>query len=313
MQIAAAGTSTITPVLTSSPKATPSRRRLCRVSLTSLFTYSSSSRLVIMGKSIETWPCRAGAEDRPDLGHEELGVLEEDAGRPPSHERVGLAAPAEVGDGLVAAQVERADRDRLVGRVEDDLAIVLVLLLLAGHVVVGEEEVLGPEQPDARGADLLGGLGIGEVVDVRQQLDPRPVGAERGLVAIGDQAVLDVEELALDLAIGGGRLLVGPDDDHPVAAVDDHQVAALDVPHDALDPGDRRDAAAPGQDGRMAGRAADLGHDARRSAGRPGSSPGWAGSRAPPGSPTRRHCANRSRPIHVRDSACASGASRSAG
>ena len=58
MHTAAAGTSTITPVFTSSPNATPSRRRLLRVSLTRLLTNSSSSSVVIMGKSIETFPSR---------------------------------------------------------------------------------------------------------------------------------------------------------------------------------------------------------------------------------------------------------------
>ncbi len=64
-----------------------------------------------------------------------------------------------------------------LGELSDDLAVVLVLLLLAGHVVVGQEEVLGPEQADAGRADLLGGLGVGQVVDVGQQLDLGPVGA----------------------------------------------------------------------------------------------------------------------------------------
>ena len=76
---------------------------------------------------------------------------------------------------------------------------------------------------------MCAGLGVGHVVDVGQQLDLRAVGALGGEVAVGDQPVLEIEELALDLAIGGGRLLVGPDEDHAVAAVDDHQVAALDV------------------------------------------------------------------------------------
>ncbi len=105
------------------------------------------------------------------------------------------------------------------------------------------------------------GLGIGQVVDVGEELDARPIGAEGRQVAIGDQSVLDVEEFALDLAIGGGRLLVGTEDHHAVASVDDHQVAALDFRHDAIDAGDRRDAPAPGQDRRMAGRTADLGDD----------------------------------------------------
>ena len=65
-----------------------------------------------------------------------------------------------------------------------------------------------------------------------------------GQVAVGDQAVLEVEEFALDFAIGGGRLLIGPHDDHAVAAVDDHQVAAFDFAHDPVDTRDGRDAAA---------------------------------------------------------------------
>ncbi len=155
---------------------------------------------------------------------------------------------------------------------------------------MGEEQILGPEQADAGRADLLGGLGVGQVVDVGEQLDLSAVGALGGEVAIGDQPVLEIEEFALDLAIGRGRLLIGPNDDHAVAAVDDHQVAALDLAHDPLDARDGRDAAAPCQDRRVAGRPAKLGDDARRSAGRRGSSPGWAGSRVPPGSPIRRRC-----------------------
>ena len=129
-----------------------------------------------------------------------------------------------------------------VGRVLDDLAIVLVLLLLVGDVLVGEEEVLGAEQPDPGRPDLLRRLGVGQVVDVGQQLDLRAVGAEGGLVAVHDEPVLEVEELALHLAIGGGRLVVGADEDHAVAAVDDHQVAVLDVVHDPHDARDGRDA-----------------------------------------------------------------------
>ena len=91
-----------------------------------------------------------GAEDRADLPLEEPRMLEREPDRPPAHERVGLVPPAQVGDGLVAAEVEGADRDGPVGRVLDDLAVVLVLLLLVGHVLVGEEEVFGAEQADAR-------------------------------------------------------------------------------------------------------------------------------------------------------------------
>ena len=58
MQTAAAGTSIITPVLTSSPNGTPSRRRFRVVSSTSRLTWRSSSSVVIIGKSMLTLPCR---------------------------------------------------------------------------------------------------------------------------------------------------------------------------------------------------------------------------------------------------------------
>ena len=75
---------------------------------------------------------------------------------------------------------------------------------------------------------LCGRLGIGQVVDVGEQLDVRAVGAAGGKVAIGEEPVFEVEKLALNLAISRGGFLVGPDDHHAVAAVDDHHVAALD-------------------------------------------------------------------------------------
>ena len=94
----------------------------------------------------------ARAEDRPDLAIEEARVLEREPDRAPAHEGVGLVASAEVRDGLVAAEVERADRRGSAGRGLDHLAVVLVLLLLVGHVLMGEEQVLGAEQAHARAA-----------------------------------------------------------------------------------------------------------------------------------------------------------------
>ena len=68
-------------------------------------------------------------------------------------------------DGLTAVAATR------LRRVFDDLSVILVLFFLVGHVLVGEEQVLGAEQADAGGADLARGLGVGQVVDVGQQLD----------------------------------------------------------------------------------------------------------------------------------------------
>ncbi len=128
---------------------------------------------------------------------------------------------------------------------------------------MGEEEVLGAEQADAgRARPSVAAWAVGDVVDVGQQLDLRAVGADRGLVAVEDEPVLEVEELALHLAIGGCRFAVGADEDEAVAAVDDHQVAGADLVGDADDAGDGGDAPASRQDRRVAGAAAGLGDDA---------------------------------------------------
>ena len=126
---------------------------------------------------------------------------------------------------------------------------------------MGHEEVLGPEQTDAGRSHLVGRLGIGQVIDVGEQLDLRAVGASCRQVAIGEEPVLGVEELALNFAIGRGGFLVGPDDHHAVAAVDDDHVAGLDFRQDPVEPRDRRNAAAARQDRGMTGAAAQLGDD----------------------------------------------------
>ncbi len=64
-----------------------------------------------------------------------------------------------------------------LGELSDDLAVVLVLLFLARHVVVRQEQVLGPEEADSGRTDLVGRLGVGQVVDVGEQLDVGAVGA----------------------------------------------------------------------------------------------------------------------------------------
>ncbi len=86
--------------------------------------------MVIIGKSIETLPCRPARRIARIWVTNSLEFSKKiRVDRQPMN-GIGLAATAEVGNGLVAAEVERADRHGLVGRVRDDLAVVLVLLLL---------------------------------------------------------------------------------------------------------------------------------------------------------------------------------------
>ena len=77
------------------------------------------------------------------------GYADREADAAPAHERVGLALVAEVGDELVAAEVERADGDARFGRRLDDGAIGGELLLLVGHGRMREEQILGAIEPDA--------------------------------------------------------------------------------------------------------------------------------------------------------------------
>ena len=68
--------------------------------------------------------------------------------------------------------------------------------------------------------------------------------------------------LASVFAVFGKLLLIGVDDDHAAVAVDDDGVAAADFRGDISQPDDRRDAHGAGDDGGMAGAAADVGGEA---------------------------------------------------
>ena len=262
MQKAAAGTSTITPVLTSSANGTPSRRKLSRVSFTILLILRSSSRVVTIGKSIDTLPCRPARRMARIWVIEQLGILEEDPDRTPAHERVGLAPATEIGNRLVTSQVERPNGHRLIGRIQDDLLVVLILFLLAGDIMVRQEQVLGPEESDTRGPDGICRVSVCQVVDIRQQFGASAIQAARRLVAVRDQAVFQMKELTLNFTVGHRRFLVRANQDMAFPAVDDHEVATGDVVHDPFHSGDGGDPAAPSQDRRMAGRSTDFGDDA---------------------------------------------------
>ena len=84
---------------------------------------------------------------------------------------------AEVRNRLVAADVERADRDRVAGRGGDDIAIGLELFFFVGHVGMREIEILGAVEADAGGAHRRGGFDIGEAVDVGEELHRFAVGS----------------------------------------------------------------------------------------------------------------------------------------
>ena len=112
------------------------------------------------------------------------------------------------------------------------------------------------------GSHGLGRLHVGHAVDVGQQFQLDAVGCQGRLVAVGGQLILEMEELAFQLAIGRTCLRIRVDSHVPVAAVDDDGVARVDLPQDPPHAGDGRNAATAGQDRRMTGLAAGLRDDA---------------------------------------------------
>ncbi len=173
---------------------------------------------------------RGGPQDGPQLSQEEFRVLERQSNAAPTHERIGfLVMMPQIGHGLVAANVERADRHLMLGRGGDDRPICLELFLFVRDVRVGQVEVFRAEQADPRGSHRLGCLHVGHVVDVGQETQFHAVGRDGRLVAIGGQLVLEMKELALQLAIRRAALRVRIDRDVSIASVDDDGVARVDV------------------------------------------------------------------------------------
>ncbi len=207
-------------------------------------------------------PVRRGAQQRAQLGLEHLGFGERVAHRAQAERRVGFLARLRAVERLVCADVEAADGDRLAGQGLDHGAVGFVLLLLVGQGVAADEEELGAVQPDAVGVgaldrgQVLGALDVGEQVDL--------LAVERGGAGVA-QAVelgaLDLE-LAAAQAVFLDDLLVGGDDDHAAGAVNDDELVVLEQVAHVVQANHRRDLEAARDDRGVAGRPADVGHEA---------------------------------------------------
>src|SRR5262245_50789527 len=107
---------------------------------------------------------------------------------------------AQVGNDLVAADVQGADRHRAVGRRFDDLPVRGELLLFIGNGGVREKQIFGAIQADAGRAGANGRLGVGGAVDVGEQLHAGAVSGDRFQVAVLNEFVAQVDIFALQLA-----------------------------------------------------------------------------------------------------------------
>ncbi len=110
---------------------------------------------------------RARAQDRTQLHLENIRVLQTKADGAATQKRVQLGRQVQVADGLVPAEVERADDDRVRQHLARHLTIVFVLFLLVGQAGFVQVEKLRPVQTHAFRAagfhhrDVFGQLDVG--------------------------------------------------------------------------------------------------------------------------------------------------------
>ncbi len=189
-----------------------------------------------------------GAQQRADLAAQQARAVETQSYGAPTERRVLLLDIAHVGQHLVAADVEGAERHRLVaGRIEHG-AVERELLGRAGEGRRHHELQFGAEQPDAGGAGLL---------DMRQVDGKTGIDHQLDLLAIPGHACLVAQREILQLPAGAqphsldiSRLHVRRWPHVHVAgrAIDDDGVARVGNAGGIGDLADRRDAERTGDD-----------------------------------------------------------------
>ena len=203
-------------------------------------------------------------QDGTQLDVEEIGMLETQPDAPPAHEWIRLAVSSpDKRHRLVATQIQRPDRDPVVGTGANHAAVLLELLFLPRNHGMHQVQVLGAKQADARGPHRLGRFRVSDAVHVGQQFQRRSVGRRRRLVAIRRQMVFEVEEFAFEFQVGRSSFVVGVDHHAAFFAVDDNRVACLHVSQDVPNARDGGNPAAPRHNRGVTGLAAPLGDNPR--------------------------------------------------
>ena len=205
----------------------------------------------------------ASTQNGLDLREEEVMPVEADAQRAVAEERVLLRVDVEIGQGLVAADVHRADDADVAAAFLDRSAVCLELILLRRDRRRAHEDELGAEQPDALRTVGQCVVHVHVRADVRRQLDARAVLCDGGEIL--ERGVVRREFfLLLDLRLVEGALLLRrADDDVAAAAVEDDLVAVTDETDLVADAEDGRDGACLRDDDDVARRTARAEDDAR--------------------------------------------------
>ena len=129
-----------------------------------------------------------GPQDGPQLGAEQITFLEGKADRTQPHDRVGLIEQIQLGNELVAADIEGADRHRMRRHRLDGCPVGRYCSSSEGASLAVHEQKFGPEQPDLRPL----GAGCG---DLLVQLDVAAQGHAVAVAGLGRQVTEDLQLL----------------------------------------------------------------------------------------------------------------------
>ena len=120
---------------------------------------------------------RRGPQNRPQLGHKQLGLTQTKSDRAPAQSRIfSRVRGRQVGrlnprarQSFIRAHIDRSDRHRSPGHRAHNLPIGLILLVLVGQLRPVEKEKLGAQQSNAFGALGQGVRRLGGQFDIGLQ------------------------------------------------------------------------------------------------------------------------------------------------
>ena len=154
------------------------------------------------------------------MRHEDVRLAIGQAEGPNSQERVVLSRERDIGDRLVASDIEQTDRYGMWRECRDDPAVRVGLLILGGRTRSLEKQKLGSEEADAMRAQGDGSRRLVRRADVRNEVDGRAIfgdGWKRGLPEVATAVALDRARASL---VARDVVRVGRHEHFPTFAID---------------------------------------------------------------------------------------------
>ena len=168
-------------------------------------------------------------QQRAQLRGEQIGPAHAQAQRAHAQKWIVLVRHVEVGQRLIAANVDRANDHRAAGHGFERAAIGGVLLVFAGRRGAVEKQEFGAEQPDPLGAMLQRQARLIRVADVGPQRQPVAIGQLAGQVAQRLPARAFSVQLGGTARVVGALLGIRLGDQQRRRAVEDHLGVVVDI------------------------------------------------------------------------------------